>query len=286
MAIETSKAPCAALTMVRGNSTFLRLWLTHYRRLLPAEQIYLINDGSTPLPEDLIAGVNVINLPMLTLDTDPHGRRWRVMSLWTSGLTQFYNWVLATEVDELLVLDPAIGTDLVSYLMVQREREGVPQVLVPFPVEMVHLPAIEPEPLLEGAAVIGRRRSYRLNARAARQSITRVPVEFKEHGQASGARTVDLAPDLYAFRLAMIDRDLHTAEGPDRAVIDALRHPDALPGLLDRLADSTPVAETLEHAAFRHRMIEEREACKGGMIMGGGQSDTCYRLPSRFDGII
>ncbi len=138
--IENAKAPVAALTMVRGEDFFLKRWLAYYRQFLPDEHIYVLNHGGDPEVAEIALGVNVISLPYDETKRNVNQRRWQILSLFTSGLTQFYNWVICNDVDELVVLDPDHGSNLVDYLMERRAADRVPQALIPFAVEMVHVP--------------------------------------------------------------------------------------------------------------------------------------------------
>ena len=75
------------------------------------------------------------------------------LSLITTGLTQSYNWVLATDVDEIVAVGPGVHDSLPGYLSRFRPDE-IPQVVTPFAIEMVHNPILERQPLDGDAPIL------------------------------------------------------------------------------------------------------------------------------------
>ncbi|MEZ5912839.1 MAG: glycosyltransferase family 2 protein [Paracoccaceae bacterium] len=203
--MDPAKAPCAALTMVRGEDFFLERWLAHYRRHLPDDHIYVLNHGGDAKVAKIARGVNVIALPYDKTKKNVNQRRWQILSLFASGLTQFYNWVICNDVDELVVLDPEAGDDLVGYLAGVSAEAKPPAVLIPFALEMVHVPELEPEPLEPGQPILGRRRIYRLNSNYAKPCITAVPLDYKAGGHGSTVKNFRVDPMLYNIHLRFVD---------------------------------------------------------------------------------
>ena len=93
----------AAITMVYNEAALLPVWARHYVKQVGADHCYVIDHGSTDalvLPR----GVNQLRLPR-----SPHDdlRRAGFISKLTTSLLAYYDWVIYTDVDELLVADPA-----------------------------------------------------------------------------------------------------------------------------------------------------------------------------------
>lgn len=297
--MNSAKAPCAALTMVRGEDFFLRRWLDYYRRFLPDNHIYVLNHGADPDVARIARGVNVIGLPYDETRKSVNQRRWQILSLFTSGLTQFYNWVICNDVDEFVVLDPEIGGSLADYLAERRTDKGTAPVLIPFAVEMVHVPELEPEPLEHDAPILGRRRCYRLNSNYAKPCITSVPLEFKAGGHGSDAAKFEIDPHLYNFHLRFVDYTMCMAR-LDKSLARRLegKSPEEVAAMtkggwgwnsaaetFDQLSKRHPVAETIDHPDFRKRMLGETIIRKPFTLMGGGRPPENYRLPERFSGL-
>lgn len=297
--IEPSKAPCAALTMVKDEDFFLRRWLAYYRQHLPDEHIYVLNHGGDEPVAEIARGVNVINLPYDATKRTVNQRRWQILSLFTSGLTQFYNWVICNDVDEFVVLDPDQGKDLVPYLMDRRASKRPPQALIPFAIEMVHVPEQEPEPLTENEPILGKRRIYRLNSNYAKPCITNVPLEFKAGGHGSTLKRFEIDPHLYNFHLRFIDYGMGMArldkslkrrlEGKTAEEVAAMTKDgwgwNSAAQTFDALSRRLPTSETIDHPEFRKKMIEDKIVKEPWTLMGGGRPATSFRLPERFSGV-
>ena len=298
--IENAKAPVAALTMVRGEDFFLKRWLAYYRQFLPDEHIYVLNHGGDPEVAEIARGVNVISLPYDETKRNVNQRRWQILSLFTSGLTQFYNWVICNDVDELVVLDPDQGSNLVDYLMERRAADRVPQALIPFAVEMVHVPELEPEGLTEDGPILGKRRIYRLNSNYAKPCITCVPLEFKAGGHGSTVKKFAIDPHLYNMHLRFVDYGMCMAR-LDKSLARRLdgKTPEEIAAMkkgkwgwnsaaetFDAISKRHPEAETIEHPEFRKKMLEDKIVKDPWTLSGGGRPPVNYRLPERFSGLL
>lgn len=297
--MNNAKAPCAALTMVRGEDYFLQRWIAYYRRFLPDEHIYVINHGGDPEVARVARGTNVIALPYDETKKSVNQRRWQILSLFTSGLTQFYNWVICNDVDEFVVLDPDIGDNLVDYLVARRLQDGTAPVLIPFAIEMVHVPELEPELLAPDAPILGRRRCYRLNSNYAKPCVTGVPLEFKAGGHGSDAVRFEIDPHLFNFHLRFVDYASCMAR-LDKSLARRLdgKTPEEVAAMtkggwgwnsaaetFDLLSRKHPVGETIDHPEFRARMLSEKIIRKPFTLMGGGRPPQNFRLPERFSGL-
>ena len=297
--MNSAKAPCAAVTMVRGEDFFLRRWLCYYRQFLPDEHIYVLNHGADPEVADIAKGVNVVNLPYDEMKKSVNQRRWQILSLFTSGLTQFYNWVMCNDVDELVVLDPDHGDNLVEYLTRRRATKGTPPVLIPMALEMVHVPELETQELTEDAPILGKRRIYRLNSNYAKPCITSVPLDFKAGGHGSTIHTVEIDPHLYNIHLRFVDYAMCMArldkslkrrlDGKTPEEIDAMTKGgwgwNSAAATFDELSKRHPQAETIDHPEFRAKMLKDKILRGPFLLMGGGRPPYNYRLPERFSGL-
>jgi len=130
-------ASVAVVTMVRDDAFFLKAWLRHYGGQFGRENCYIVNHGRGQEVAALAEGCNLIGIP-----GDPHKnfdmKRWRLLNNLVMGLRSYYAHVIVGDVDELVVLDPAAGTDLRGYLAQAPER----QVLTPLGLEVIHRIAV------------------------------------------------------------------------------------------------------------------------------------------------
>ncbi|PYG31749.1 glycosyltransferase family 2 protein [Pelagimonas varians] len=145
----------AAVTMVRDDAFFLKSWLRHYGDVLGRENCYVINHGRGEAVADLAKGCNVIGIP-----GDPHPnfdmKRWRMLNNFVQGLRCYYNHIIVGDVDELVIVDPDDGRNLLEYLTDQPQK----RMLTPLGLEVIHRIDLEPEAITDH--IIGPRRHVRL----------------------------------------------------------------------------------------------------------------------------
>jgi hypothetical protein len=293
--MDPSKAPCAALTMVYQDYEFLRRWVDYYgRQFGDLRHLYILSHGGDPEHARIGAGANVINLPrdpsMFRMDR----RRWSLISQFASGLLRYFNWVIAGDVDEVVVLDPDVAPDLMTYLMGLTGRD-LPQSICPFGIELVHNPAVEPEPLDPALPILSRRRVFRANANYSKPCILRRETHFTVGGHANMHRPRTLDPHLYLIHMRFFDYDTTVARLTQRkemrATMDGAGE-SASSGYawskdletFKKLAAGVPVREDAVLSDFRAKMIDGQQVLHDGKVVfwGGGRSKELYRLPERF----
>ncbi len=105
------KAPLAVVTMVYNEPVFLPVWLRHYAGQAGAANCFVLDhgsdDGSTAAAA--LAQASVLRLPRSPQDD---GRRCGFVSDVCASLLNWYDAVIYTDVDELLVADPAVHASL------------------------------------------------------------------------------------------------------------------------------------------------------------------------------
>lgn len=94
-----------AITMVYRDYWALSQWYAHYSRHLGSSQLYIVSHGSDAKVSEVCPGANVITVPRDTLAGFDQQRGMMLNSLQDSlGVT--YDWVIRTDADELVCLDP------------------------------------------------------------------------------------------------------------------------------------------------------------------------------------
>jgi Glycosyl transferase family 2 len=295
---DPTKARAAAMTMVRGDHFFLRRWLDYYGAQVGREHLYVLSHGNDPEIRRIAEGANVIHVPYDESRTKVEAKRWAIQSHFTNGLLRYYNWVICGDVDEMVVVDPDVAPGLLDYLD-QFAPRATPAVVCPLGIEIIHNPALEPEPMEDGVPILSRRRIFRLNANYSKPCITRIPLTFSPGGHSCTHhdRTVD--PHLFLMHLRFVSHDLTLARLQSRKAMklreaetvgaEVIRRPiwekDAESYL--ELSKKEPVAETVEFADFRRIMVEQKKSVEPGghWFFGGGRSKDLYRLPQRFAGL-
>ncbi len=103
--------------MVRNDDFFTPKWIDYYGRQLGHKNLYLVLDGlDQPLPaqHETINIIRKEHRPMGRLKGDMY--RARLVSGIAKDLFQHYDIIIANDIDEFLVADPATGKNLAEYL--------------------------------------------------------------------------------------------------------------------------------------------------------------------------
>ncbi len=111
------KTGIAALTMLRNDEVFLRKWVDYYGAQLGRENLYVFFDGTDQAVPSFCEGVNVEVVPHIEGNVR-EGDRGRIdfLSGKAASLLERYGMVIGTDVDEFLVVDPALGKSLPEFL--------------------------------------------------------------------------------------------------------------------------------------------------------------------------
>ena len=188
----------AAVTMVRDDPFFLRIWLDYYGTRLGRENCYVVNHGRGAGVSAMAAGCNIIGIP-----GEHHKnfdmRRWRLLNNLVMGLRVYYDHVIVGDVDELVVVDPAAGTDLVPWLA------AIPadRVLTPLGLEVIHRIDLEPEPV--AGKVLGPRRHVRVAPHYSKPCVISAGTKIARGGHFTSHDKLHTPDELYLFHLKFCD---------------------------------------------------------------------------------
>ena len=184
----------AAITMAYNESAFLPIWARHYARQVGADYCYVIDHGSTE-PLHLPNGTNSLRLPRSPHD-DP--RRARFVSQLTASLLEYYDWVIHTDVDELVLADPLQFANLQDFC--DGAATGTVSAIG---FDIQHVPDLEPA--LDTARPLGAQRGWvRFTSAMCKPVLTREPIVWAPGFHCSNHSLV-FAP-LYLFHLHWSDR--------------------------------------------------------------------------------
>ena len=116
MGPRTRVREVAALTMVYRSPVILRKWVAHYGELLGRQNLYIISHGACDEHAGIVEGCNYMVVPR---DFSEEVARLKAMLLTriSTALLGIYQGVVVGDVDEMIVLDPAAGGGLRSYVL-------------------------------------------------------------------------------------------------------------------------------------------------------------------------
>ena len=223
-----------ALTMVYRDYWALEQWFRHYSAWLEAENLFVIAHGEDPLIAALCPGAQVWTIPRDDL-TGFDRRRGRMLNGFQTGLLELYDWVIRTDVDELLCPDP--GQSLHACLA----GCDAPAVFA-LGLNVVELPG---DPALT-ANVFETRRTAVFSGHYSKACAIREPVALMRHGVQVRPRRVNrfqyLMPrGLYLAHLKHANRAALKASNAHRVEI-ASGAGKGLPGAAWRNADEKAAA--------------------------------------------
>ena len=96
----------AAVTMVYRDYWALAQWYMHYGHHLGFQNLFVVSHGFDPTIAQICPQASIITVPRDELEWFDRTRA-NLLNGITSGLNQIYDWVIRTDVDELICLDPA-----------------------------------------------------------------------------------------------------------------------------------------------------------------------------------
>jgi hypothetical protein len=169
----------------------------HYSAQLGAENCYVIDHGGDDRSTEGLAPVNVIRIPRSPFNA---GKRSRFMERFCSGLLEWYDWVLHSDVDEIVVADPALYPSIPEFC----ESCGH-DVVTTVGFNLVH--SSEEAPYRPDQNVLAQRRWMYYLAPMCKPVLTRKPIEWVEgfHWAVNESPHFD---DLYMFHLRFFDKDV------------------------------------------------------------------------------
>lgn len=104
-----------AITMVYRDYWALAQWIRHYSAHLGIENLYVVVHGPDPKVNEIARGANIWTIPRDSLEGFDK-RRNRMLNHFQAGLLQFYDWVIRTDTDELIRVDPDLHGSLEQLL--------------------------------------------------------------------------------------------------------------------------------------------------------------------------
>lgn len=239
---DPSKAMMAAMTIAGDNPAMLRRWIEHYGEQLGHSSLYVISQSNDPEIAAMTEGVNVLPMPA-TVDK---AALFAAMGSFASGLTLYFNWVVCTEPDEFLLVDPLRATSLAEYLAQQTEAGKIPRVSAPLGLELVNPPGQGPL-------------YARVRGDAQKPCIARVRIAFGQDGRACNAKAIAVDPHLCLIKVPSTS---------SRSM-----------GFINQ--DAVPV-ETLDMPQLRKSLAPIKSADDAGFWhLTPLVDDTIYRLPAR-----
>ncbi|WP_278924423.1 glycosyltransferase family 2 protein [Pseudophaeobacter profundi] len=163
-----------ALTMAHKDHWALSQWYRHYSRQLGAENLYVVSHGADPQVQEICPGVSVLTIPRDRLQGFDHWRG-RMLNSFQQGLLELYDWVIRTDADELICVDPGRWGSLGQMM---RAQEAPALFALGF--NMFDFPPTDP--VARGQSVFARRRDAVFTGHYSKAWAVRRPIGLRRHG--------------------------------------------------------------------------------------------------------
>lgn len=203
--------------MVGDEPFFLPIWIAHYARFVPKDQLFILVDGAHRVLPAQAQGCQILVLPHVVPGPGWDRKRWDMISAFTAMLLGRFDVVAFNDVDEIIVADPACGKGLLELI----GRAKTLGVVTPFAIELLHRFDLEPEALHNRAPILSQRRFGRINASYCKPCIISRPVRYSVGGHYSDFPDLHLDEHLTLFHLRFADQAMLQSRQTNRQALMA-----------------------------------------------------------------
>jgi len=202
---ETSSSPAlkiAAFTMAYNEPIFLPIWRRYYGDAIGEQNLYLLDHGSNDASTASLGAINRVRIPRDDFDEE---QRATFVSRFQASLLCYYDIVIFSDVDEILIPDPDKFSGLPEFV-----KHRCDQFVTAIGIEVQHLCDIEADIKLD-RPILSQRRYVRFAADYCKPLISRIPLAW-EAGFHSCNYPPSVDRDLFLFHLKLMDRKLATEQ--------------------------------------------------------------------------
>ena len=269
----------AVMTTVRNDTLFLTRWIAYYGGIFGPENLFVIFDGQDQTIPAEASTINVISLPNIPRSVVIGERfRARASSHFAHALMASYDIVIAMDVDEFIVVDPRLNTDLLSYL----SSKDLPSSVSALGLDVIqHVDHEEELDLSKG--FLTQRHHALVSARYTKPNIiTKKVVWGAGHHRIKG-RNFHIDPNLFMFHFGSVDLKFSAERNGDRDATSVgwTAHIARRYALFDLMKRSAPMDGDSYFAKARQLLTWRRPIYawnKPQMIKG----DPVVTIPERF----
>ena len=274
----------AALTMVRNDDFFLGKWIDYYGGLLGKENLFIYVDGEDQKVPSSADGCNVTVIPRVAGNVRISDKqRINILSARAARLLKRYDMIVGTDVDEFLVVDPALKMTLPEYLYAQN-RTGRNS-LSGLGCDSIY--NSEYGALDRGKPLLSQRRAALLSTRYTKTSVLCAPVQWGSGFHRTRKGDFHICKGLYLFHFGcadpsiigqkLNDKDL-ASRGWERHLRKRRRLIETLPSLEWHEWDEWTVKARVIQQLVRQPYTWNKPAMFNMRIK--------VRVPERFSGIV
>lgn len=269
----------AVITSVRNDRLFTRKWIEYYSAQFGAQSLYMILDGFDQEVPDPAFGINVIRVPFRPRHV-VKGEKSRAAraSYLARSLFENYDIVIAVDIDEFLVVDPALGVDLKSYISGITGRKS----LSALGIDVIEKGSVE-APLDLDQRFLEQRGFGIISHRYTKPAVAFRPLQWGSGQHRVKGQNFRIDPSLFLFHFGNADRALSGArlDDPDRAKMGWTKHQIKREKLYEQIEQANPLDGDNAFAPAIRRMTYVRPLFainKPGRL----PRNDVIRIPERF----
>lgn len=202
----------AVMTTVRNDTMFLTRWIAYYGGIFGPENLFVIFDGQDQSIPPEAARINTISLPNIPRSVIIGERfRARTSSHFAHALMASYDIVIAMDVDEFIVVDPSLNTDLLTYL----SSKNLPSSVSALGLDVVQHIDQEGELDLSQGFLAQRSHAF-VSARYTKPNIITRKVNWGAGHHRIKGRNFHIDPNLFMFHFGSVDLKFSAERNGDR----------------------------------------------------------------------
>lgn len=199
----TALKKIAVLSMVRNNEVFASKWIHYYGAQFGFENLYLFIDGTDQKLPALSDRINCFQLPHYNYKRSKGDRkRAQILSNFAAELFETYQVVLAMDIDEFLVLDPLLNSNLKRYLSQAFKGSS----LSALGIDVGQHPDLE-EAIKWDQPLLSQRAYAQVSDRYTKPIIALKPLQWGSGFHRVKGKNFKIDPHLYLFHFGLVDFD-------------------------------------------------------------------------------
>ena len=209
------KKKIAAVSMCRNDSFFLERWISYYGKILGYKNLYLFIDGidqKLPLRAEQINCFQISHIKLNRLKADRY--RAKRISDFAKKLHKKYDVVLATDIDEFLVIDPNTGLKLKEYL----SKNFISSSLSALGIDVAQHPTFE-KSIDKNKPFLSQRKYAFVSDRYTKPIISLEPLNWGSGFHRVKGKDFTIDPNLFLFHFGLVDIKILKNKHKDRELI-------------------------------------------------------------------
>lgn len=272
----------AALTSVRNGAQFIERWAAYYGDQLGPENLFIMVDGHDQHVPDM-PGVNVLvqdYVPRPRLKGDKF-RAGRASDL-AAELLDRYDLVIGTDIDEFLIVDPALETNLTDYL----SASPINGALSAIGIDVARNARVE-GPLDWSHPFLGQRQHGLISDRYTKANILSRPLRWGSGYHRVKGQRHKIDPNLSLFHFGSVDDVATQARmtDTDRVANGWAKHQQRRNAVPDEVSTAQVVEGDARFASAYAELSKPRDIIAWNKPRAL-KSDRVIRIPDRFHGLV